>query len=162
MHTSQCSFYNSTAEAYWISPCEPGFHCENHLGQNSTCVANPGRSGPAQNSAYPGEYCESTNDCIKDVYCNQKKNVCVGHVKGDYCNHHGECDAGLRCQSYTCQSLLSVGDTGCTSDFDCYYGACNGGTCVKYFSVASGTDVKDCSYQHGLTDVSLICQSGVC
>jgi hypothetical protein len=33
---------------------------------------------------------------------------------------------------------------------------------VDYFSIQSGSEVKSCSYQPGLTDVSLVCQSGVC
>jgi hypothetical protein len=79
MPLNQCSFYNVTADTYYLIGCPKGQLCENHRTSNSTCVPEPqSNPGPAPHSAYPGEFCRTSYDCIANVRCNMKTLTCEG------------------------------------------------------------------------------------
>ena len=155
-------FTNSTCIAYiegiyYISPCSSGV-CQMSLGyRNSTCMPE---STSDLSIAYPGEKCSKDSDCDSNL-C--KENICKGSAKGKKCITNTDCNSGLYCNNGICDKLFSIGDTGCTDDFQCEnHAACNitesTGTCFKYFSLNPGEIVATCSSQN----YNFLCTSGLC
>jgi hypothetical protein len=94
--SSQCAYYNATANTYWLDECElENQSCENLRSTNSTCVAKL-VPGPGTLKSYPGEPCSDQGDCEYGK-CDTLNQVCVGLSVGTFCTYHGQCDLGLRC-----------------------------------------------------------------
>lgn len=112
--------------------------------------------------SYPGEYCKKDQHCLSGD-CDTKNKVCRGVKLDGECTGHDECAPGLRCHLDVCKPQLEVGETGCLSYNDCVnHATCHiesgfSGTCIEFFSLPDGSEVKDC-----YDNQSYSCSSGSC
>ena len=161
-----CSYYDGNT--YYLNPC-PGPedpYCFIREGMNSTCVTPFYLDGVTLHDAYPGEICRGDADCRYGT-CNNSTLTCDGKEQFKNCVSHGECNPGLRCHESICVPLLTNGQGGCNEDFDCQNNlGCNKtdiyasqGTCIPYFSVATGSFVSNCDVNWAISD---LCDSGYC
>jgi len=141
-----CYSYNETTKSAVSSMCSSGTYCPfSYLNftTNYLCTAEP--EPVVTNNALPGEYCNSTSQCISGVTCTS--NICVGLSAGANCTNTNLCQPGLYCKTVsgasTCSALLAAGAT-CDSQTDyCTYGyECYLGKCVKVLSIAPGSAVE--------------------
>lgn len=118
---------------------------------------------PQITQSYPGEICESSEQCLHGSCINQK---CSAQNLGQNCQDHDECNPGLRCFNEQCVPQISANSTVlCLNDYDCVSNAgCNRtgsapGFCVPYFTVPVGGIVGDCDLQD---KYSFLCIGGSC
>jgi hypothetical protein len=160
---SACLYFSPSVNTNYLSPCsETSFassYCPwNNTSQNKylnvTC-ADP----PLLQGVLPGGRCFYSVSCLSGVCV---KTTCIGLSLNQPCNDTIECDVGLRCQQ-TCIPLLSIGEHGCLTDYDCEINAgCNlegkTGICTRLFSLDIGAHVN-CT---DTTGYSNLCKSATC
>lgn len=130
MTTGQCVYFEGNS--FILQACDEGFYCPAEFGvkTNSTCVQV---STSAYKTAWPGESCNNDGDC---AYGTCISHVCFGQQEYSFCSSHDDCNVGMRCNQNRCVAQLDIGDTGCTTDYDCVNNAgCTGSQCVEYFSL---------------------------
>ncbi|CAG9314651.1 unnamed protein product [Blepharisma stoltei] len=159
--TLTCVYSSIFQSTYFLNPCSYPFYCPltQASQQNITCIEKQAD----QYESYPGEPCNQATDC---AYGNCVTNKCVGSLRSESCSSHADCDVSLRCYKNRCTSLIKAGETGCTSDYDCYPNSgCNiigfTGTCIEYFSLPSGSYISSCS-RSKQAGFNYLCSSGVC
>lgn len=145
-----CIIYQD--DTFYLQECNSGFYCPPIFSPGtSTCVRKP---DPELATSWPGEKCNDNSTCAYG-YC--KDDHCVGKEFNQTCIINDECNPELRCYKGICDYLLTAGDKGCKTDYDCEnVCGCNGGVCNYYFSKYEGDEVS-C-----INNSSLICNSGMC
>ncbi|CAG9316760.1 unnamed protein product [Blepharisma stoltei] len=164
---STCIFYTQTAKnpTYFINACSSvkAPYCTPSVMANSTCEAN--LPSPPLN-AWPGEKCRSSSDC-NSLHAPRGcvSGICVGSQVNEVCYTNDDCNPGLRCLNQICTPQIPIGQSQCTSDYDCVNSAgCNvadtpqNSVCTPYFSISSHLPVGDCTADN----VSYLCNSGLC
>lgn len=157
-----CIYYTniSAIPTYYASTCydSQASYCPPVQNSNSTCTLPP----KVKYLKYPGEKCHSDLDC-NEFSTGCVKQTCMGKSLGENCLGHEYCNPGLKC-SQTCALQLPIGNSQCTTDFDCVNNAgCNKaenenfGTCVEYFSLQANTLIKNC-----IENSSPLCESNSC
>ena len=145
LSNTTCIYPSLLYSSYYLSPCPSSLpYCNPDLTstKNTTCQLAP---PPVVYSSYPGEPCNTTTDCLSGT-CTS--GVCFGSNVGQVCKSHLNCNPGLRCSNNICSSLLNIGASGCSSDYDCVPKAgCNKnsttGVCIAYFTIASMKQLFD-------------------
>lgn len=140
---STCIYPDSSQNTYYLSACDqskPNSFCDySDLSDNVTCSRPPTVTSYV---SYPGEQCLQDSDCI---YGSCISKTCFAGVLNSACTDYLECNPGFRCSNGICTTLLAVGIS-CSNDYDCVPSAgCNMGICTKYFSLAPGSAVSDCT-----------------
>ena len=150
--------YN-TSYAYTVIPCfNSSFYCD---------VSGPSQLGLCQlqnttkSLSYSGEKCNNNTDCYSKICTG---NLCVGISQGKACLSTLVCAVGLSCIGSLCLPLINIGNSGCSSDYDCVNNAgCSYinfqglGTCIEYYSLAEYTILNTC---YG--NKNKLCSSGIC
>ncbi|CAG9319221.1 unnamed protein product [Blepharisma stoltei] len=162
-----CVYYtkSATTSTYYVNPCTSlkAPYCTPSVMANSTCEPTP--STPPLN-AWPGEKCTKNSDCNSlHARGGCVGGTCVGSALNEICYTNDDCNPGLRCFNEICQPQIPIGQSQCTSDYDCVNGAgCNvantpiNSVCYPYFSIASHLPVGDCTSDN----ISYLCNSGYC
>lgn len=158
-----CAYFDTESSQFYVQECDDDQVCVagSSPTENFTCSDI---EKPTTPTLYAGEECDSDSDC----YSNDcSKDVCVGLAEDSKCTKDEECSYGLYCDildTKTCVVLLPV-DTSCLRDAQCAYGSfCykapgdQAGTCKKYLSLDSGTQVDFCGNDY----VSFKCKTGYC
>lgn len=166
--TKSCILAASSSD-YYLWPCDSGMSCNF---TSTTCNTTT----TSVELSYAGESCTTSANCYLSICTNS---TCRGLAVNKVCTSHEQCDTGLRCYygNNTCQTQLTVGQSGCKSYLDCVnWASCNTtsgslaqSTCISYGSVPLGSYVSDCSgsfsYMCALgacTKTSLFTNIGVC
>ena len=137
----------------YLQSCPSGTVCNS---DTSTCEAPES----SYELGYAGDRCTSNSKC-KSFVC--VSGTCKGSAANSTCSDHEDCNPGLRCShNGICMSLIQIGQSGCTNDYDCVNNAgCNitgsVGTCVEYFSQPIQAYVNDCN-----NGVSKLCKTAEC
>lgn len=140
----------SEGSVIYVDDCDSGYYCDQ---QESSVYSYCIKQSDSLPYAWPGESCSSAQ-CAYG-YCNGDK--CVGQEYNETCSVSDECNPGMYCHKGLCEELLSIGDSGCKSDYDCEYTAgCMGGECVEYYSIHESHTVE-C-----VNNRSEFCVSGSC
>jgi hypothetical protein len=146
---SQCVVLEGST--VFVDECPSDYYC---VLQNPDATHNCVKNSDSLPYAWPGEPCESAQ-CAYG-YCNDKKK-CIGIELNGNCSVSDECNPDMHCKDNQCQELMSIGDKGCTSDYDCEYEAgCMEGKCVRYYSIDESEEV------YCVNNRSVFCRSGSC
>lgn len=159
--TNTCVYYSSKVLTYYVQPCTTqDTYCPPDNQSNSTCQTLPNIT----NSGWPGEKCSTNNDCNFYAYKGCVSGICTGAPKGYGCHDSNYCNPGLYCNKRFCTPQIQVGQTGCSTDFDCVNGAgCDftgdvtNSTCVNYLSLAAHSPVSQCKKNQ-----NKLCKSSLC
>ncbi|CAG9312337.1 unnamed protein product [Blepharisma stoltei] len=166
-----CAYYNSISDTFYIQKCpETQFCIPNQNDKNYSCVFQK----ISQPKSYPGEKCAASSDCDPEYSLGCGENfLCEGIKSNGKCTVSEQCNPGLSCQEISggfgfCKPLISIGNIGCLSDFDCIYNAgCNKisntnsnlNICVEYGSLQPGVEI---SVNSCIRNQNLMCSSGTC
>lgn len=161
-----CIFWDQDSNGYFLQEC--GFaapYCPTLSPSdpsNSTCLALP----ETNINVWPGEKCHADSDCNEFAEDGCKNGVCQGTREGDSCNSTDYCHPGLYCNKIDlCKPLLSDGNSGCESDYDCENNlGCDidknnelTGICRPYFSILPHEQVRSCT-----NNQNSLCSSSMC
>ena len=136
-----------------LNPCNINEQCniDPKNSSNSVCGNLKNRYGDETCTIY--NTISGASSCVSNLSCVQGKCKTTGS-----CKVTEECGTDQYCDGSTCQTL-KVGGSTCTADYQCAFPyGCNEGTCIKYFSLASGVAVS-CE---PTTNVNYFCTSASC
>jgi len=163
--SNQCIFYDSSDlhGAYYVEDnCGKDQFCPPLYESNSTCQAKTKPSSPLK---WPGEKCNSFQECNPKYSFECKNQVCLGASLNQSCNDSNSCAPGYYCNQNICTKQIPVGEKGCVDDHNCVNNAgcvkTSGqrvGVCVEYMSVENGKETYSC-LDHNR---SMMCKSGIC
>lgn len=106
-----------------------------------TCNKQESEIDDEDSISYPGEPCNSNNDCYFQLNC--LNNICYGKGFDEQCHFNIDCNAGLYCndKENKCKYLKRE-ESPCKDEFECMNNmGCYNNKCVLYFSLPVNTQV---------------------